>query len=488
MSKTKYGVRILKELNLKDYIKIVMKITFATNKKEVGKEFVETALSDKISANRFVIKNGKKILEIKIPQKEKINRRKWIILVRGIIQEAKKNAIENILIDWKRLVGLGNLGDELGQLFAENVEMANYEFRKYKKKPKDGWNDVVEVMIIVDGKEKNKLQKEIKKGLLVAEYVNCCRDLANTPGGDMTPEILVSETRKIVRGTKIKMTVLNEKQMKQKKMGGVLAVGGGSQYKPRFIVLEYWGERKTVKPVVLVGKGVTFDSGGIDTKPHPHALDMMMDMSGGAAVVGTLVAIAKLGLKKNVVALVPAVENMPSGTSFRPGDIVKMMDGTAVEIGHTDAEGRLILADALTFAKKYKPEKVIDVATLTGAALVALGERANAIFTNDDKLAKQTEVLAEAVGDYVWRLPLWEEYESDIKGNVAEIANINTKAKSGYGGSITAATFLKHFAKDFKSWMHIDIAPRMTAGYDENLAKGSTGTPVKLLVKMLEDL
>ncbi len=250
----------------------------------------------------------------------------------------------------------------------------------------------------------------------------------------------------------------------------------------------YQGGLKSEKPIVLIGKGVTFDSGGIDTKPHPYALEMMMDMSGGVAVISTIVVAEKLKLKKNIIVLVPVVENMPSGASFRPGDIIEMMDGTTVEIGHTDAEGRLILADTLTFAKKYRPEKVIDVATLTGAALSALGERANAIFTNDNDLAKKTEKLAEKVGDYVWRLPLWEEYESDIKGEYGDISNINTKAKSGYGGSITAATFLKHFAKDYKSWMHIDIAPRMTATYDENLAKGATGTPVRLLVKLLENL
>ena len=197
-------------------------------------------------------------------------------------------------------------------------------------------------------------------------------------------------------------------------------------------------------------------------------------------------SLSKLKVKKNIVALVPAVENMPSGTSFRPGDIIKMMDGTMVEVGHTDAEGRLILADALTLAKDYKPEKIIDVATLTGAALIALGERANAIFTNDNNLAKQTEDLAEKVGDYVWRLPLWVEYENDIKGTFTEISNINTNAKPSYGSSITAATFLKHFVKNYEEkWMHIDIAPRMTAVYDENLAKGATGTPIRMLVELL---
>lgn len=462
-----------------------MKITL-TNEKIKAKKFTKILFSEKNATNRFVIKNEQEILEIKTVKKEKMNRRKWIIFVRGIILEAKKNKLKNIVINWEELIKFNNLGEDLEKLFVENVELANYEFCKYKKKPKEGWSNLEEIKLITESDKKSVFEKKIQEAQIIMEQVNRCRNLANTPGGDMTPEILVKETRKMIAGTGIKIQVLDEKQIKKNRMGGVLAVGSGSQYKPRFIILEYKNGGKTEKPIVLVGKGVTFDSGGIDTKPHPYALEMMMDMSGGSAVIGTIVALAKLKVKKNIVALIPAVENMPSGTSFRPGDIVEMMDGTMVEIGHTDAEGRLILADALTLAKKYKPSRVIDVATLTGAAVIALGERANAIFTNNDELAKLVERTAEKVGDFVWRLPLWEEYESDIKGNFGEISNINTKAKSGYGSPTTAATFLKHFAKDYKKeWMHIDIAPRMTAVYDENLTKGATGTPIRMLVELL---
>lgn len=461
-----------------------MKITINSKQQ---KDFVKINFSEKVAQTRFVIDRDKEILEIKVSEKEKMNRRKWIILVRTIIQEAKKNEIKNITIDWSELTKFENLGEELGQLFAENVEMANYEFRKYKNKPKDGWNDVVKINLIVESKKVNSLRREIKKGLTIVEQVNFCRDLSNTPGADMNPNILVSETRKAIRGTKIKMQVMNEKQVKQNKMGGVLAVGGGSQHKPNFIVLEYKGGQKSEKPMVLVGKAVTFDSGGIDTKPHPFGIDMMMDMSGGAAVISSIIVADKLNVKKNIVALVPVVENMPSGSSYKPSDIVRIMDGAMVEVGHTDAEGRLILADALVFAKKYKPEMVVDVATLTGAAMVALGQKASAIFTNDDELAKKTEDFAEKVGDYVWRMPLWDEYDGDIKGTHGDISNINTKAKPGMGSAITAATFLKYFAKDYKSWMHIDIAPRMTADYTDNLASGSVGSPVRLLVKLLSE-
>jgi leucyl aminopeptidase len=271
-------------------------------------------------------------------------------------------------------------------------------------------------------------------------------------------------------------------------MGGVLAVGQGSKEESQFIILEYKGGSATEAPFVLVGKGVTFDSGGIDTKPHPYALDMMMDMSGGAAVITTTLIAAKLRLKKNIVALVPAVENMPSGESFRPGDVIKMFDGTTVEIGHTDAEGRLILADAIAYAKRYKPSVLIDVATLTGAAAVALGERATGLFTKNDALAKILLKAGEATGDVAWRLPLWEEYRSEIVGNVADIANVRTKGRDGVGGAITAATFVSHFAQDIERFAHLDMAPTMTATFDEHLAKGAKGSPVRLLVEVMKNL
>lgn len=464
-----------------------MKITIV-DKKLARKKSVDLVLSEKISANRFVETNKGEILEIKVPKKEEMNMRKWIVLVRSIIQEAKKYRIARININWKELTNFDNLNGNLSQLFAEAVYMAHYEFRKYKTPPKEGFADISEVVVVGKKTDKTLVRKDVRKGVTIAVQVNFCRDLANTPGGDMTPAKLVSVVRKAIKGTGIKMKVLDEKQMRRKKMNGVLAVGQGSSAQSRFIILEYTGTGQNKKPICLVGKGVTFDSGGIDTKPHPYALEMMMDMSGGAAVVATMITASKLGLKKNIVALIPAVENMAGGSSFRPGDIIKMMDGTSVEVGHTDAEGRLILADAITYAKSYKPSLVVDVATLTGAAVVALGERASAIFTADDDLADKTLEIAETRGDYAWRLPLWDEYSAEIAGTHGDISNIRTKGQPGYGGAITAASFLKHFAKDHKSWMHIDIAPTMTAVFDEQLAKGAKGSPIRLLIGLLEQI
>lgn len=462
-----------------------MKIT-VTQKNTTRKKFVRVTFVEKLASSRHVRGSKVDLLEIAVPKKDEITRRKWIVLVRSIIQEAKKHKIDRLEITWKDLQLCDDIGDEMSELFGQAVYMADYEFRKYKSKPDDGWHDIDEVIVVADKKDKTCVQKEIRRGITIALQVNFCRDLANTPGGDMTPVHLVSIVRKAIKGTKIKMRVLDEKQMKRKKMNGVLAVGQGSAVQSRFIILEYSGTAQNRKPTVLVGKGVTFDSGGIDTKPHPHARDMMMDMSGGAAVIATIIAAEKLKVTENIVALIPAVENMPSGSSMRPGDIITMMDGTNVEIGHTDAEGRLIIADALTFAKSFRPARVIDVATLTGAAMVALGERATAIFTDNDDLAQEVTEIGTYAGDDVWRLPLWDEYSAEIKSTHGDIANIRTKGQSGVGGAITAAVFLKHFAKEYKEqWIHMDIAPTMLAVFDEQLANGAKGSPVRLLVALL---
>ncbi len=462
-----------------------MKITIV-EKNVTRKRFARVVLNEKIPQSRMIQEKNHDVLEMKVSKKEEMTRRKWIILVRSIIQEVKKNKIERVEIAWKDIAAFENIGDGLCQIFAEAVYMAEYEFRKYKKKPEEGWNDIEEVVVVATKSDKTCIKQDFRKGVMMGTYVNFCRELSNTPGADMTPADLVGITRKAIHGTKIKMRVLDEKQMRRKKMNGVLAVGQGSVCKSRFIILEYFGADVKKKPTVLVGKGVTFDSGGIDTKPHPHGLEMMMDMSGGAAVITAILVAAQLQYTQNIIALIPAVENMPSGMSMRPGDIITMMDGTHVEIGHTDAEGRLILADALTYAKTFNPKCVIDVATLTGAAMIALGERASAIFTDNDDLAQKTIIAAEKTGDYVWRMPLWDEYASEIAGTHGDIANIRTKGAAGVGGAITAAIFLKHFAKDYKeNWMHIDMAPTMTSIFDEQLAKGAKGAPVRLLVELL---
>jgi leucyl aminopeptidase len=299
----------------------------------------------------------------------------------------------------------------------------------------------------------------------------------------MTPKILAEKAKEAAKGTAVNVKILGSKQIEKHKMGGVLGVAKGSIEVPQFIIMEYFAAGKE-KPIVLVGKGVTFDSGGLNLKPFDSIKGMHTDMSGGAAVISTLLLAAKLKLKKNIVGLIPAVENMPSGSSYRPGDILKTMSGKTVEVLNTDAEGRIILADALTYAKRYDPKLVVDIATLTGAAMIALGQRASAIFTKDLKLEQHLRELGEKSGDYVWPLPLWEEYEDDIKGTYGDFANTG---KTRYGGAITAAIFLYQFIRDYP-WIHIDIAPRMTAIEGEYLAKGASGAPVRLLIKLIETM
>ncbi len=447
-----------------------------------GKNFCQVDFSEKIKESRLIIKEGKEILEIKVWPKEKINFRKSFLLARQIIFWAKIFGVKKIVLDWSKIDAF-KLGESeaMAEIFAANFEMANYEFVKYKTKPKEGWGFVEEVQIITD----KKIDAFLKRGQLIGKETNACRELANIPGGDMTPSVLVQEIKKAIKGTKIKIKVLEEKEMKKLKMEAVLGVGRGSKEKSKFIILEYAGKNEK-NPIVLIGKGVTYDSGGLDLKPGKSMLDMNMDMSGGAAVAHALVVASKLGIKKKIIGLIPAVENMPSGESFRPGDIIKSMSGKTIEILSTDAEGRLILADANTYAERYNPNLVVNVATLTGAATIALGDRASAIFTKQEKLKDLLIEVGEESGDYVWPLPFWDEYEEELKGANGDICNLRNQSATYAGGTILGAMFIYQFAKKFPNWAHIDIASRMLPVYDEFLAKGAAGTPVRLLVKLLE--
>ncbi|HBI33854.1 MAG TPA: leucyl aminopeptidase [Candidatus Moranbacteria bacterium] len=463
-----------------------MKILLSDKKNVFDKKITGISFSEKISESKFVIKDGLQILEIKIPKKEKINWRQAALIPRSIIATAKKHQIKKIALDWPDIeaMKMGNSQD-VAESFGINFEMANYEFVAFKTKPKEGWDFIDEIQIF--GYEKNDIKNALKKGQIIGQETNACRELSNMPGGEMTPEILVQKTEKAIKNTRIKMKVLDEKEMKKINMNAVLAVAKGSVEKPKFIILEHFGAKnKAEKPVVLIGKGVTFDSGGLNIKTGNGMADMNMDMSGGAAVVHTLILASKLGIKKNVIGLVPAVESMPSGESLRPGDIIKSMSGQTIEVQDTDAEGRIILADANTYAERYNPSLVVNVATLTGAACVALGERASAIFSKDEKLTDLFKKYGEESGDHVWPLPLWEEYEVEVKGINGDVCNIRNRANSRDGGAILGAIFVYQFAKKFPQWIHIDIAPRMVSVFDEFLSNGAAGAPVRLLIKLLE--
>lgn len=431
--------------------------------------------------------------------KEKFTQRRFRTLVRSMVRTTKNLKIEKLTLSSVDILADDVLAvftrEEAFRTFAENALIAQYEFSRYKTgKTKEKYAG--EILITDVSKEDTAA---LEKGSLVGTFVNHTRDLANTPGGDMTPRVLAKDAQDLAKGTTVKVTVLGKKEIEREKMGAILGVSKGSTEEPRFIIMEYWGAGKETRkvagkqrgdafnqhdPVVLIGKGITFDTGGLNLKPSDAVLDMHLDMSGGAAVIAAITCAARLGLKKNIIALIPAAENMVSGESYRPGDILTTMSGKTVEVLNTDAEGRLVLADALTYAERYHPKLVIDVATLTGAALVALGQHASAIMTPDAELQNTLMRLGEESGDYVWPLPLWNEYKQHTKGTFADLANIPSSG-ARYGGSINGGMFLSHFAEKF-TWAHIDMAPRMTAASFDQLAKGATGEPVRLLLAIAE--
>lgn len=456
-----------------------MKISFKKNAKGIPGETLFVMVGAK-NKDETVKENGVKTLYLK--SEEKMNLRKLYVLMRKMVAMAKSARAEKLAFDFSELKLIKISDQELGEVIGTQLDFANYEFIEYKTPPKEGFPLIKEVFVLGANPE---AQKAILKGNKIAQEVNKTRSLANTPGGDMTPRILAARAREATKGLPIKVTILGEKEMEKEKMQAILSVGRGSDEESKFIIMEYWGAGKNKKPIVLVGKGVTFDTGGINLKSSVGLLGMNMDMSGGAAVIHTVALAAKMKLKRNVVGLVPSVENMASGKSYRPGDVIRSLSGKTIEVLNTDAEGRVVLADTLTYAQKYNPEVVIDVATLTGAAAVALGEHASAIFSDDDSLARKLEEAGEKTGDYVWRLPLWEEYENEIKGSLGDWTNIHNK-DSKYGGAIHGAIFLYQFIKGY-SWAHLDIAPRMTSIPGEYLTQGSLGTPLRLLYKFIEE-
>jgi leucyl aminopeptidase len=317
-------------------------------------------------------------------------------------------------------------------------------------------------------------------GQAIAAGAALARDLGNLPGNICTPTYLARQARKLAVAHKsIKVDVLEKKDMERLGMGALLSVARGSREAPKLISMRYHGGKRGEKPVVLVGKGVTFDSGGISIKPGAAMDEMKFDMCGAASVFGALSACAKLKLPLNVVGVVPATENLPDGNASKPGDIVTSLSGQTIEVLNTDAEGRLILCDALTYSAKFKPEVVIDIATLTGACVIALGKHACGLLGNHEPLTHDLLKAGREAGDRAWEMPLWDEYQDQLKSNFADMANIGGRE----GGTITAACFLSRYTKDYH-WAHLDIAGVAWKSGDQ---KGATGRPVPLLVQYLLD-
>lgn len=411
--------------------------------------------------------------------------KKLVLLTRRFTRVAKAEGFKVAALyvdDFER----SNISAErMCALVSGNALYAHYDFsEQFKTPPADGWKKV-ETMLLLTHHDPKKCQSFVSVGETMAEAINECRTLSNFPPSDLKPEGMAEAARTVANENKaVKVTVFDEKRLKSEGMNAILAVGQGSSSQPRLIIMEYSGGKKGDKPLALVGKGVTFDSGGLNLKPSSSMADMHMDMAGGAAVIYAIKAIAALKVPINVVGLVPAVENMVSGFSYRQGDIVKAYGGKTIEIGNTDAEGRVILADAIEYVKTKKPRLIVTMATLTGAAMVALGTRFSGLFVkNNRSLRDALESVGAECDDLVWPLPLTDEFEKDVEGNLADVINTD-RTNTRWGGASHGAAFLSHFAKG-ANFAHIDMAPRMTTNPDEEqLSKGATGFGVRYFVTL----
>lgn len=417
-----------------------------------------------------------KILLIGLGKEKELDGKKYRAAVRSMIDALKK-------MDVKTIASYIQIAPVIGSDIAWNVEHfinevmdATYEFAELKtinKKTKKTFDFLVNV----DKRNQKIAEGALKKSFALAKGIELTKTLGDLPPNICTPTYLGKKAQEIGKEHGMKIDVLDQKQIEKLKMGSFLGVAKGSRQPPKFIVLQHNKGKKTQKPIVLVGKGITFDAGGISIKPAGDMDEMKYDMCGAASVLGTFKTIGLLNLPMNVIGIIPTCENLPDGLALKPGDILTSMSGQTIEVLNTDAEGRLILCDALTFAERFNPEVVIDIATLTGACVIALGHHASGLYSNDDKLAKDLESAGQISMDRAWRMPLWEDYQSQLDSNFADMANIGGRA----GGSITAACFLSRFTKKYK-WAHLDIAG---TAWKSGKAKGATGRPVGLLTQYI---
>ncbi|MFQ5911705.1 MAG: leucyl aminopeptidase [Nitrospinota bacterium] len=373
--------------------------------------------------------------------------------------------------------------DVQAQAWMEGAVMGLYRMDAYRKKDSDGKPKEVQTLVLLtqDREEAAVLGRGLKRGRVMAEATNFARDLVTQPANVAVPAYLAGAARSMARRYGMACRVLEARDAERLGMRAYLSVAQAASAPPKFIVLDHRGRTRNAAPIVLVGKGVTFDTGGLDVKPPSSMRTMKTDMSGAAAVLGAMRAIAELKLPHRVVALVPCAENMISGRANRPGDVITSMTGITIEIDNTDAEGRLILCDALTYAKRYKPQAVVDAATLTGACVVALGESCSGLFGNSEELIDRVREAADRSGDRVWELPLWKEYFNLIKSDIADIKNTGGR----WGGAISATAFLARFAEDY-AWAHLDIAGPAWRDRDlPYLPKGASGVGARLFTELV---
>lgn len=421
---------------------------------------------------------SKRVLLVGLGQQSDFTAKKFKQAVRAALQAVIKHAGITKLVTTLATLNVEDLSvQKKVDLLSEAMLDAAYQINAIKQKKEVNESKGKKVTIHVLANEIADAKLGLMKGQAVAKGMNLTKDLGNLAPNICTPTYLADEAQKMGKEYGFKVKVLEEADVKKLGMGSFLGVTKGSSEPAKFIVMEYKKGKKDQKPVVLVGKGITFDTGGISLKPGAAMDEMKYDMGGAASVLGTFKAIAEMQLSFNVVGLIPTCENMPDGTATKPGDILTSMSGLTIEVLNTDAEGRLILCDALTYAEKFDPSAVVDVATLTGACVVALGHHATAVYSNQDTLAQELIHAGEKSFDRGWHMPMWDDYQSQLDSNFADIANIGGRD----GGSITAACFLSRFAKSY-NWAHLDIAG---TAWHSGKNKGSTGRPVPLLTEFL---
>ncbi|MBN2180083.1 MAG: leucyl aminopeptidase [Deltaproteobacteria bacterium] len=407
--------------------------------------------------------------------------------LRGVFSKAAQKVRDLHLKNFAASLDFGTLDlkeDNMAESAVEGVLLGLYRFTPYKTKAADKTPEVREFTLIAENPKAAKTSKAAaKRAETISAAVYLARDLVSAPANEMTPTIIANRARKMAETRPIDIKVFDERQMKRLGMNALLGVARGSAEPAKFIIMNYAGGRKAEKPIIFVGKGITFDSGGISIKPSANMDEMKSDMAGGAAVIGAMQALADLTIPLNVVGIVPATENLPGGKAYKPGDILKSLSGTTIEVKNTDAEGRLILADALSYAGRYKPEAIIDLATLTGACIIALGDHLIGMLGTDDTLKGMVKEAADMTGDYVWELPLWQDYDEMLKSDVADVQNVGGRA----AGTITAGLFLEKFVGDYP-WVHLDIAgPALLAKEKPYIPKGASGVGVRLLVQFLRN-
>jgi len=463
-----YLVGVYTDKRLSHLGKSIAKFNIESAKKCFNKNDFTGNIGDHRTIDDF--KNNVQILFFGLGDKDKYNPLALKKSIKGIISKIKDINVTNISINTDNIISKkDNISLELLVTYLED-SFYKYIYKKEKKGPK------IKSCNIISNKSFSRkvFMTSVSNGKAISNGIKLAKDLGNTPPNICNPTFLSNEAIKLKKiNKKLKVTVINETKMKSMGMGSLLSVSQGSKEPAKLVAIEYMPV-KNKQPIVLVGKGITFDTGGISLKPSPNMDEMKYDMSGAGSVLGTMKALAEMNINKNVIGIIACAENMPGSQATRPGDVYTSMSGLTIEILNTDAEGRLVLCDALTYSRKYKPKYMIDMATLTGACLVGLGKYPSGLFSNDQKLAELIKKSADKTGDRVWQLPLYDDYFEELKTNFADIQNIGGR----YGGAITAAAFLAKFTDGVK-WAHLDIAG---TAWEVGKNKGSTGRPVSLLV------